>query len=136
MFLRVTLRSCFSRTRSPRSRGRPASTSVANWRVKVQRTLDLTLPLRPGILISNVEGAALLFGAAFAGGGLGLFVGLVLGFGLIDLDDFGGEEVHFLDPGDGLVLAGDFQGAFGFLAVGIHRDVTVFWHTFFSVRCI
>ena len=41
----------FRSTRKPRSRGRPACTSVANWRVKVLRTLDLTRPLRPGILI-------------------------------------------------------------------------------------
>src|ERR1035441_4290127 len=49
--LRVGFRSCFSSTRKPRSRGSPASTSVANWRVNVVRTLDFTRPLRPGILM-------------------------------------------------------------------------------------
>ena len=98
------------------------------------KDLGFDLAAQAGDFDLKIEGAAFLFGAAFACGGPGLFVGL--GFGLIDLDDFGGEKVHFLDPADGLVLAGDFQGAFGFLAVGVHRDVTVFWHTLLSVRCI
>ncbi len=40
-----------AKLRSPRSNGRPASTSVANWRVKVVNTFDFTRPLRPGILM-------------------------------------------------------------------------------------
>ena len=48
MPLRVALRSCFSSTRRPRSSGRPASTSVANCRVKVVNTLGGTPP-KPGI---------------------------------------------------------------------------------------
>ena len=51
IFLRTGLRSCFSSTRKPRNNGRPASTSVANWRVKVQSTLAFTLPPNPGILM-------------------------------------------------------------------------------------
>jgi hypothetical protein len=31
-------------------------------------------------------------------------------------DDFGREQAHFLDPANGLVLAGDFNRAFRFLA--------------------
>ena len=72
------IRSCFSSTRRPRSSGRPASTSVANCRVKVVRTLGLTLPLRPGILMLRLTsppfflapalpaGAALAFLSAFS----------------------------------------------------------------------
>ena len=39
--LKVAFVSCFSSTRNPRNSGKPASTSVANWRVKVVSTLDL-----------------------------------------------------------------------------------------------
>ena len=63
MPLSVGFRSCFSSTRRPRSSGRPASTSVANWRVKVVRTLDLTRPPRPGILMLRLTlSPALLLG--------------------------------------------------------------------------
>ena len=126
MRLRVALRSCFSSTRKPRSSGRPASTSVANWRVKVVRTLGLTLPLRPGILISRFMRAALFLAAGFGGAALAFLSAFFLG--LVGLDDFGGEQPHFLDAADGLVLAGDFDGALGLLAVGVQRHVIVFWH--------
>ena len=59
--LRVGFLSCFSSTRKPRSRGNPASTSVANWRVKVVRTLDFTRPLRPGILMLRLTLSPLPF---------------------------------------------------------------------------
>ncbi len=49
--LEVGASSCFCSTRKPRSNGSPACTRVANWRVKVVSTFDLTRPLKPGILI-------------------------------------------------------------------------------------
>ena len=45
MVLRMTgLRSCCARVVRLRSSGRPASMSVASWRVKVVRIFTLTLP--------------------------------------------------------------------------------------------
>jgi hypothetical protein len=68
--------------------------------------------------------------ALFLSGGLAsstrLFIGLFLS--LIDFDDFRGEQSHFLDAIDGLVLAPDVQGAFAFLPFGIHGHVTEFRH--------
>src|SRR4029077_15099827 len=68
------------------------------------------------------------FGFGFSGFafGVGLFLFLVLG--LVEFDDFGGEQAHFLDAANGLVLAGDFQGALGLLAMGIHGDVIELRH--------
>ena len=122
---RVRLRSCFSRTRSPRRSGRPASTSVANWRVKVVRTLGFTRPLRKGILICDVHRAALL--ALFARGGLGFFGGALF-LDLVGLDDFGRERLHVFDAADGFVLAGGLNDSFGFLAAIVKGYVSVFWH--------
>ena len=136
MALRVGLRSCFSSTRSPRSSGRPASTSVANWRVKVVRTLDLTRPLRPGILMLMLSWRRPSSCRRLSRRRAGLLVGLVLVLGLVDLDDLGGEQAHLLDPANGLVLAGDLQGALGLLAMGIHRHVIVFWHTLILLRVV
>ena len=59
---------------------------------------------------------ALLFAAGLGGlgGRLGFFAG---GFflGTVSLDNLRGEQTHFLHPADGLVLAGNLDGAFGFL---------------------
>ena len=75
MPLRLAFFSCFCSTRNPRNSGKPACTSVANCRVKVQRTFDLTRPLRPGILICKLTfipppflPLAAAFLAALAGG--------------------------------------------------------------------
>ena len=126
MDLRVGFRSCFSSTRKPRSSGRPASTSVANWRVKVVNTLDFTRPLRPGILMLMLRlmPLALFLGLARFGGRAGFLVGLLLD--LLDFDDLGGEQPHFLDPADGFVLAGDLERALALLAMRVHRHVVVF----------
>ena len=51
IFFKVGCLSCFSSTRKPRNSGRPASTSVANCRVKAVSTFDLTRPLSPGMLM-------------------------------------------------------------------------------------
>ena len=73
----------------------------------------------------DVEPLALLLGLRF-GRRAGLLVALLLD--LLDLDDLGREQAHFLDPADGLVLAGDLERALGLLAMGVHRHVVVFWH--------
>jgi hypothetical protein len=85
---------------------------------------------------SDVEVDLPLLGAAFGGfagfaGPLGLSVRLVPD--LVDFDDFGGEKPHFLHPPDGLVLAGDLEGAFGLLAPRIHRHVIVLRHSLLSL---
>ena len=127
MPLSVGLRSCFSSTRKPRSSGRPASTSVANWRVKVVRTLDFTSPLKPGNLDVDVDPPPFLpLPAALAPALAAFLSGLLLG--LVHLDDLGREQAHLLDAPDGFVLAGDFEGALGLLALGIHGHVTEFRH--------
>jgi hypothetical protein len=46
--------------------------------------------------------------------GLGFFA--FFSWLLVGLDDLGGEQAHFLHAADGLVLAGDFDAALGFLA--------------------
>ena len=77
----------------------------------------------------KIEGAA--FGAAFFGGLFGGGLGRLAA--AFVLDDLGGEEPHVADAADGLVLAGDFEGALGFLAAGVHGDIVEFWH---KIRCI
>ena len=87
-------RSCFSSTRKPRSSGKPASTSVANWRVKVVRTLDFT-PAQAGDRCCVDFARGLLRRAAFApAAGF-----LVVACSWPSLDDVGREKAHFLDPG-------------------------------------
>ncbi len=129
--LRVTFRSCFSSTRKPRSNGKPASTSVASWRVKMVRTFGFTLPLRPGILMLMLM--------------LTPFFRLcpcrrpcpwpAFILGLVHLDHLGREIAHFLEPPDGFVLVGDIQGSLGFLPSGIHGHVAEFRHKRLA-RCI
>jgi hypothetical protein len=82
--------------------------------VNVVRIFGLTLPPRPGILISRLSAPPFFF-AGGPGGRLGLFGG---GFFLnpVGLGDLGGEQPHFLHAADGFVLAADFDGAFGFVA--------------------
>ncbi len=60
---------------------------------------------------------------------------LALGFFLylLDLDDLGREQAHFLDPADGFVLGGDLECALALLAVRVHCHVIVFWHN--QVTC-
>ena len=62
----------------------------------------------------QVEEAALgaSFFAGLFGGGVGRLAGAFV------LDHFGGEEPHVPDAADGLILAGDFESALGFLAAG------------------
>ena len=80
---------------------------------------------QPGNVDGEVHRGALP--AGFLGGlGLHLLVGLPLD--LIDLDDLGGEQAHFLDPTDGLVLVGDFERSLGFLAPRVHCHVIVLRH--------
>src|SRR2546429_6522178 len=55
IFLSVGFFSCRSSTRSPRNNGKPASTSVANCRVKVVNTFGLTFPPSPGILMLRLK---------------------------------------------------------------------------------
>ena len=86
---------------------------------------DLSAQPRDGDV--EVEGAA--FFAAGPGGGPGtlgseFFIPNFFGF-----DDFGREQAHFLDPANGLVLAGDFNRAFRFLATVVQSDVIVFRHS-------
>jgi hypothetical protein len=88
-----------------------------------------------GDLDLHVHAAAAFFAlGAGAGGGFGLLLALFPD--LVHLDDFRREETHFLDAGDGFVLAGDFEGALGLLAASVHRYVTEFWHKESRVKCI
>ena len=54
----------FFQQRNPRRSGRAASTSVANCRVNVVKTLGLTLPPKPGILMLMLMLCGLPFLAA------------------------------------------------------------------------
>ena len=66
--LSTGLRSCFSKTRRPRSSGKPASTSVASCRVKVVSTAGFTPPLKKGILMLMLTPPPFFpLGAAFLG---------------------------------------------------------------------
>ena len=71
--------------------------------------LGFNLPAKPGDL--DVDAKALFFCPGF-GAAFGLLLALL--FGLVHLDDLGREQSHFLDAADGLVLVGDFEGAFRF----------------------
>src|SRR4030095_6411800 len=65
-----------------------------------------------------------------------LIAGFFLFLLLVDLDDFRREKAHFFYAADSLVLAGDFEGAFGLFAMGIHRHVIIFGHTAPSVSLL
>ena len=102
--------------------------------------LDLSAQARNFDVDVDVEGAALF--AADPGGGPGLPARGLFLRALFGLDDLGGEQAHFLDPADGLVLAGDFNRALRFLAPVVQSDIIVFRHSGLitpntsGVRCI
>jgi hypothetical protein len=93
--------------------------------------LGLDPPAQAGNVDLEIEGAAAFLVTFFAG----LFGAGVsrLAAAAFVFDDLGGEEAHVADATDGLVLAADFEGAFGFLAPGVHGHIIVLWH---KIRCI
>ena len=89
--------------------------------------LRFDLSAQPRDVDVDVERAAFF---AAAGPGPGRFLlGRLFFLDFFGFDDFGGEQAHFLDPANGLVLAGDFNRAFRFLATVVQSDVIVFRHS-------
>jgi len=76
----------------------------------------------PGDFDLDIERTAAFFAAR-----LGPLAGLFL-LHFFGLGDFSREQAHLLHAANGLILGGNVQAAFRFVATGIQGHVVIFWH--------